>query len=102
MEENSAAARKYGMTAASDKGPEKKRTDHTLSMMLQRQAQVAKAKASGSMGSSSSAGVKRKQDKVIDVGFDDLLADFDAPAAVPKKKQSILPRSAPKVRAARL
>ena len=39
-------AKKFGMAAAS-KAPEKKRTDHSLSMMLHRQAQVAKAKAAG-------------------------------------------------------
>jgi len=97
MEESSAAAKKFGMTTLNDKAKEKKRTDHTLSMMLQRQAQVAKAKAAGSTGAAAGAGVKRKQDKVADVGFDDLLADFDAPAAVPKKKAFAAPRSAPKV-----
>lgn len=97
MEESSAAAKKFGMTMLNDKAKEKKRTDHTLSMMLQRQAQVAKAKAAGSTGAAAGAGVKRKQEKVADVGFDDLLADFDAPAAVPKKKAFAAPRSVPKV-----
>ena len=97
MEETGAAARKFGMTT-SNKGPEKKRTDHTLSMMLQRQAQVAKAKKEGSLGGASGAGVKRKPEKTVEVGLDDLLADFDAPAPVPKKKQSTLPRAAPRVR----
>lgn len=96
MEETGAAARKFGMTT-NDKGPEKKRTDHTLSMMLQRQAQVAKARKEGSLGVASGAGVKRKPEKTVEVGLDDLLAHFDAPAPVPKKKQSTLPRTAPRV-----
>ena len=96
MEENAAAARKLGMSTI-NKPEVKKRTDHTLSMMLQRQAQVAKAKADGTLGSSSSVGAKRKPEKTADVSFDDLLADFDAPASVPTKKQSAFPRVAPRV-----
>jgi hypothetical protein len=45
MEESAAAAKKFGMSTASVKGQEKKQQDNRLSMMLQRQAQVAKAKA---------------------------------------------------------
>ena len=97
MEEGSAAAKKFGMTTTKDKVKETKRTDHTLSMMLQRQAQVAKAKAAGSVGAAAGAGVKRKQEKAADVGFDDLLADFDTPAVAPKKKAFAAPRSVPKV-----
>ena len=89
-------AKKFGMAAAS-KAPEKKRTDHSLSMMLHRQAQVAKAKAAGTLTADSGTGAKRKAEKTVEVGIDDLLADFDAPATVPKKKQSTLPRLVPKV-----
>ena len=59
------------MTTMNDKAKEKKRTDNTLSMMLQRQAQVAKAKAAGSVGPAAGAGVKRKQEKAADVGVDE-------------------------------
>ena len=97
MEESAAAAKKFGMSMASGAGQEKKQHDNRLSMMLQRQAQVAKAKASGTLGAPAGAGAKRKPEKSVEVSVDDLLADFDAPAAVPKKKQSTLPRG-PKVR----
>ena len=92
MEESGAAAKKFGMSMASGKGQEKKQQDNRLSMMLQRQAQVAKAKASGALGAPAGAGAKRKPEKTVEVSVDDLLADFDAPAPVPKKKQSTLPR----------
>ncbi len=98
MEESAAAAKKFGMSVATGKGQEKKQQDNRLSMMLQRQAQVAKAKASGALSAPAGAGAKRKPEKTVEVSVDDLLADFDAPAAVPKKKQSTLPR-VPKVRA---
>jgi hypothetical protein len=92
MEESAAAAKKFGMSTASVKGQEKKQQDNRLSMMLQRQAQVAKAKASGALNAPA-AGAKRKPEKTVEVSVDDLLADFDAPSAVPKKKQSTLPRA---------
>ena len=92
MEESAAAAKKFGMSTASVKGQEKKQQDNRLSMMLQRQAQVAKAKASGALNAPA-AGAKRKPEKTVEVSVDDLLAHFDAPSAVPKKKQSTLPRA---------
>lgn len=80
MEESSTMARKLGMTTTTGK-EEKKRTDHSLSMMLQRQAQVAKAKASGSLATSGT-GVKRKPEKAVEVSMDDLLADFGSVSQV--------------------